>query len=104
MIRKAADQRRAVCLVQDTLNDLRKTTDPARTISKLRAELDKITPASTSVRADRGGAVSAVSNRHTAELPSAITLAAAARAIGCDPSFVALPLLAAWPVRSATSE
>ncbi len=92
VIRSASLQRRAVCIVQDASNELRKTTDPTATITKLRTKLDKIMPAKME-------AAPITTEAYTPfpidVLPAVVGnyVDAASHAIGCDPAFIALPLL-----------
>jgi hypothetical protein len=92
VIRKAADQRRAVCIVQDTLNELGKTTDAVQEISKLRQKLDKLIPPEIRPVAI---APEAYMPFPVSALPNIIAnyVSAASHAIGCDASFIAIPLL-----------
>jgi hypothetical protein len=81
-----------MCVVQDAINELGKTTDATAAITKLRTKLDKIVPASTKVDPVE---VQTYQPFPISTLPVAIAkyVDAASHAIGCDPSFIALPLL-----------
>lgn len=92
VIRKAAEQRRAVCVVQDSLNELGRNGDATATIDRLRNKLGSIITV-------KGKAEPIVFDGYKpfpiATLPAVVGdyVEAAATAIGCDPSFIALPLL-----------
>lgn len=94
-IRIAASQRRAVCAAQDLLNDLGKGDDPAATVEKYQAKLGKVVVVKST------DPVPPANDTYkpfpTDALPPIVRdyIEAAAMAIGCDPAFVALPMLAA---------
>jgi hypothetical protein len=97
LVTDASRQRRAVCAVNDALNGLRSCNGHVgNVLATLRTDLANIpsdpTPASASMRR----AMAPYMPFPVTALPTAVGafVTAASTAIGCDPSFVALPLLA----------
>lgn len=92
LIRNAAEQRRAVCLVQDTLSELGRAADTSTAIAKLQTGIQELVQANTKAEPI---AADTYNSFPVSTLPGAVAeyVDAAATAIGCDAAFIALPLL-----------
>jgi hypothetical protein len=90
-IRKSAEQRRAVCIVNDGFNELSKAKD-ASAVHKI---IEKLSTVAAPTIPDAVIPTDRYTPFPLETLPVAVGnyVAAASKAIGCDASFIALPLL-----------